>query len=164
MSNQIICIDASVFLGMHSDDDIVRVKCKNFFIANSDKTLLMSLEQVGIVDDVIWNYSHKIQASYYPFLDYVQTEWSFKRLRYEAADFYSSKKIESKVLLSDKLLMAMAKRYNAPLASLKKHMQKGSTELLKDSKQQENCFKNKNLEKMYIDSLVVKIKKSDLEL
>ena len=51
-----VFIDASAFLGMHSEDEKVRRQSANFFITHFNSTVYMSLEQVGYCDDVIWRF------------------------------------------------------------------------------------------------------------
>ena len=58
-------IDASVFLGMHSPNEAIRIACKNFFVRRLNRSIVMSLEQVGKCDDVIWSsYTDEEQATY----------------------------------------------------------------------------------------------------
>ncbi|RQR79134.1 hypothetical protein DIE11_17175 [Burkholderia sp. Bp9012] len=61
--------DATLFLGMNSDQETVRIACKNFFASRMDGELSTSLDQVGACDDVIWRYARQQQDRYYPFMD-----------------------------------------------------------------------------------------------
>lgn len=72
-------VDASLFLGMHSADDDLRIRSKNFFIGHLDQKLNMNLEQVGLCDDVIWRHSRAEQDAYYPFMDCLHTHMQMHR-------------------------------------------------------------------------------------
>ncbi|MGW4566354.1 DUF6190 family protein [Streptomyces sp. NPDC004561] len=78
--------DAALFLGMNSADERLRVACKAFFAARLDGTLVMSLEQVGRCDDVIWGYARELQDAYYPFMDNLHTVMDIRRVGYDEAD------------------------------------------------------------------------------
>ncbi|MFF4563556.1 DUF6190 family protein [Streptomyces sp. NPDC001435] len=78
--------DAALFLGMNSADETLRIACKTFFVTRLDRTLVMSLEQVGRCDDVIWGYGRELQDAYYPFMDNLHTVMDIRRLGYDAAD------------------------------------------------------------------------------
>ncbi|MFG3016592.1 DUF6190 family protein [Streptomyces cinerochromogenes] len=74
-------IDASMFMGMHSADDRVRTACKNFFVRQlaARRPLAMSLEQVGLCDDLIWRRPRDEQDAYYPFMDNLHSELRIAR-------------------------------------------------------------------------------------
>jgi hypothetical protein len=78
--------DAALFLGMNSADDGVRRACKAFFVNRLDGRVVMSLEQVGRCDDVIWGFSRELQDAYYPFMDNLHTVMDIRRLGYDEAD------------------------------------------------------------------------------
>ncbi|WDV51179.1 DUF6190 family protein [Streptomyces coeruleorubidus] len=78
--------DAALFLGMNSADEELRVACKAFFAARLAGRLVMSLEQVGRCDDVIWGYGRELQDAYYPFMDNLHTVMDIRRLGYDEAD------------------------------------------------------------------------------
>ncbi|MBU1111337.1 MAG: DUF6190 family protein [archaeon] len=80
-------IDASVFLGMHSPNEKIRIACKNFFVKRLNQSVTMSLEQVGKCDDVIWScFTDEEQAEYYPFMDRLHTMMKIKRIPYSNND------------------------------------------------------------------------------
>ncbi|MCX5389207.1 DUF6190 family protein [Streptomyces sp. NPDC006482] len=79
-------IDAALFLGMHSADEGLRVAAKAFFVRRLDARVVMSLEQVGRCDDVIWGYSRELQDLYYPFMDHLHTVMHISREGYDRAD------------------------------------------------------------------------------
>lgn len=74
--------DASLFLGMNSDQETVRVACKNFFASRMDGELHTTLDQVGACDDVIWRYSRQEQDLYYPFMDLLHSIVVIRRQPY----------------------------------------------------------------------------------
>ncbi|MFE4257374.1 DUF6190 family protein [Streptomyces sp. NPDC056883] len=78
--------DAALFLGMNSEDEDVRRACKAFFVERLDGSIVMSLEQVGRCDDIIWGFSRELQDAYYPFMDNLHTVMDIRRLGYEEAD------------------------------------------------------------------------------
>ncbi len=85
-------VDAALFLGMHSADDALRIRSKNFFVNHLDcdlsrnGSLCISLEQVGLCDDVIWRHARAEQDAYYPFMDCLHTHMQMQRLPVNAAD------------------------------------------------------------------------------
>ncbi|MEU2240975.1 DUF6190 family protein [Streptomyces sp. NPDC018338] len=79
-------IDASLFLGMHSADEGLRIAAKAFFVRRLEGRVVMSLEQVGRCDDVIWGYSRELQDLYYPFMDHLHTVMDISREGYDQAD------------------------------------------------------------------------------
>ncbi|MFB7591095.1 DUF6190 family protein [Streptomyces sp. NPDC056169] len=81
-------IDAALFLGMHSADDGLRIAAKAFFVRHLEGRVVMSLEQVGRCDDVIWGYSRELQDLYYPFMDHLHTVMDISREGYDRADVH----------------------------------------------------------------------------
>ncbi len=95
-------VDAALFLGMHSADEALRIRSKNFFVKHLDcgkslsmplststsmsTSMSMSLEQVGLCDDVIWRHARAVQDAYYPFMDCLHTRLQMQRLPVSAAD------------------------------------------------------------------------------
>ncbi len=83
-------VDAALFMGMHSEDDAVRRAAKAFFIgrlaAGKAGRVVMSWEQVGRCDDLVWGYDRKTQDEYYPFMDVLHTDLAVERTGYEEAD------------------------------------------------------------------------------
>ncbi|MBT2449641.1 hypothetical protein J7F03_21665 [Streptomyces sp. ISL-43] len=78
--------DAALFLGMNSVDEDVRRACKAFFVDRLAGRLVMSLEQVGRCDDIVWGFSRELQDAYYPFMDNLHTVMDIRRLGYDEAD------------------------------------------------------------------------------
>lgn len=77
-------IDATVFMGMHSADEKIRIACKNFFVERMQKTIWMSLENVGKCDDIVWHFDRETQDAYYPFMDRLHTVMDIQRIPYDA--------------------------------------------------------------------------------
>lgn len=103
-------IDAALFLGMHSDDDALRIACKAFFVSHLDGRVVMSLEEVGRCDDVIWGYSRELQDLYYPFMDHLHTVMDISRQGYDQADVrlaLSDTAVPAHVPFADRLLLGM---------------------------------------------------------
>lgn len=86
--------DATLFLGMNSTRKSVRVACKSFFVARLKSQLsarpcvrlIMSLEQVGRCDDLVWQFPREVQDAYYPFMDHLHSVMAIERLGYEDTD------------------------------------------------------------------------------
>jgi hypothetical protein len=79
-------LDATVFLGMHSEDAEIRQSCKSFFVERLSRTIVMSLEQVGLCDDVIWRHDRRLQDLYYPFMDTLHSVMDIRRVPYTEQD------------------------------------------------------------------------------
>ena len=80
-------IDASLFMGMHAEDETVRIGCKNFFVEKlSGGAVVMSLEQVGRCDAIVWRRGRAEQDDYYPFMDVLHTDMAIARIPYEEQD------------------------------------------------------------------------------
>lgn len=101
-------IDAALFLGMHSADDDLRIASKAFFVEHLDGRVVMSLEQVGRCDDVIWGYSRELQDLYYPFMDHLHTVMDISREGYDRADVHlalSDSATPARLPFTDRLLL-----------------------------------------------------------
>lgn len=79
-------IDSSVFLGMHSTDEGIRITCKNFFVKRINSQIFMSFETIGECDDIIWSFSRIYQDSYYPFMDRLHTIMKIKRIPFSLSE------------------------------------------------------------------------------
>jgi len=80
-------IDASVFMGMHAQEDDTRLACMSFMAARFDAGVVLSWEQIGRCDDIVWSYPRDVQDAYYPFMDVLHSTMPFARRPYDAADF-----------------------------------------------------------------------------
>ncbi|MFI8916896.1 DUF6190 family protein [Streptomyces sp. NPDC053513] len=85
-----VFIDATLFMGMHSEDNAVRSGAKAFFVgrlaAGEAGRVLMNWEQVGRCDDLVWGYERKLQDEYYPFMDVLHTDLAIDRVPYDEDD------------------------------------------------------------------------------
>ncbi|MBP2329644.1 hypothetical protein JOF56_010029 [Kibdelosporangium banguiense] len=107
-----VYVDAALFMGMHADDDAVRVACKNFFVdrLSGGDAVVMSLEQVGRCDALIWGRCGRDeQDSYYPFMDVLHTDMAMGRIPYEEQDIKAALTASSLagLELTDRLTLGM---------------------------------------------------------
>ncbi|WP_245614077.1 DUF6190 family protein [Actinokineospora inagensis] len=79
-------VDATLFMGMHSTDERVRRSCKAFFVCRLATGVTMSLEQVGLCDDIVWSHPREVQDGYYPFMDNLHTDMAVNRVGYTVDD------------------------------------------------------------------------------
>ncbi|HVL01886.1 MAG TPA: DUF6190 family protein [Dongiaceae bacterium] len=79
-------VDATFFLGMHDNDPDRRMQSLDLFSRMQMRSLHMSLEQVGLCDDVIWHRSRQEQDAYYPFMDNLHTLMRIERIGYTRGD------------------------------------------------------------------------------
>lgn len=110
-------IDASVFMGMHSRDEALRLSCKRFFAKRLDHRLVMSLEDVGRCDNLVWRFPRDTQDAYYPFMDNLHTDAEIHRVGYDEDDVRIA--LESPrladLLMHERLLLGMVLRRQAVL-------------------------------------------------
>lgn len=78
-------VDATVFLGMHHRDAVLRQRSLGLFCSLFSAAVRMNYEQVGICDAVIWQQSRQVQDLYYPFMDRLHTDMQIQREGYERA-------------------------------------------------------------------------------
>jgi Family of unknown function (DUF6190) len=120
MSPDVVVIDASLFMGMHSTDERVRVACKAFVVERLAGKVVMPLEEVGRCDDLVWRSPRSLQDAYYPFMDHLHTDMSIERRGYEEADLQTA--LESPALaglgVRDRLLLGTTMNLNARLWSV----------------------------------------------
>ncbi|SFT72749.1 DUF6190 family protein [Paraburkholderia aspalathi] len=116
--------DASVFLGMNSDDEMARVACKNFFASRMDRSLSTSLEQVGFCDNVIWRYARELQDVYYPFMDLLHSIVAIQRRPYSDEQLHRAQHDEDLTGLpaSDRLLCSQVHTSGGRLYTLRPHL------------------------------------------
>ena len=81
-----VFVDTSVFMGMHSEDEAVRVACKNLFVEQFAGGVAMSLEHIGRCDDVVWAFPRSVQDAYYPFMDRLHSTMALRRVAYTRED------------------------------------------------------------------------------
>ena len=110
------CISADVFLSLNSPDEPLRIAVKNFFIRNFNQHFLMSYEQIGLVDNIIWKYKEELQFQYFAFMDILQTRGNFFRYPFTSNTFFFLKKYSSQYLnFSNKMNLAFAREHQAKL-------------------------------------------------
>jgi|SRR3989338_313944 len=150
-------IDASIFLGMHSKDEKIRVACKNFFVKRLNDQIGMSLEQVGKCDDVVWQYSREQQDTYYPFMDNLHTTLDIQRVPYTEKDIQEA--ITNPQLqdldISDRLTVGMALARKAQLYSVNPHLV--GKDFVSVPQAEEELIFPEELERLYQQSLKVQI-------
>lgn len=76
-------VDASVFLGMHHQDPLLRRHSLGFFRGHYRHQVWMNFEQVGICDAVIWRQPREVQDVYYPFMDRLHSDMQIVREGYQ---------------------------------------------------------------------------------
>ena len=75
-------VDASVFLGMHHEDESIRMQSLSFFRSQFPTKVQMNYEQIGICDAVIWLHTSEVQTLYYPFMDRLHSVMRIERRGY----------------------------------------------------------------------------------
>jgi len=113
-------IDASIFLGMHSKNEKIRIVCKNYIVRRLNNQISMSLEQIGICDNIIWQYPREQQDAYYPFMDNLHTIMNICRVSYTEKDIREAIKNPQlqDLNISDRLTVAMVWVQGAELYSV----------------------------------------------
>lgn len=154
-------IDYTIFMGMHSTKEQVRIASKNFLIQRMKQDLYMSLENVGKCDDIVWQFDRKVQDAYYPFMDRLHTLMNIQRLSYTHKDI---KKYENKIFPQEwstpqKLTLSMALSHNGILYTFDERILSSGLEFVRkpDMVKQELQFK-KSLELWYHKSLKLRVK------
>lgn len=111
-----IMIDGALFLGMHSIDEQVRLDSKAFFAERLDGRVVMSLEQVGLCDNIVWGQPRDLQDAYYPFMDVLHTDMTIQRVPYTEGDLDAARAPDLAGLpLSRRLTVGMARNRGAIL-------------------------------------------------
>jgi Family of unknown function (DUF6190) len=116
--------DASVFLGMNSDDEDLRTTSKNFFVTRFDRVVLTSLDQVGACDDVIWRYARDLQDVYYPFMDVLHSVMRIDRQPFAEADLIRAvyDRRLHRLAVGERLLIGKVVQTGGRLYSLRRHL------------------------------------------
>lgn len=156
-------IDVSVFLGMHSTDENIRINCKNFFVRRLSKEIYMSFETVGKCDDVVWSYSRLHQDLYYPFMDRLHTIMNIQRIPYslEAVNLISLDKSLQNHNLG--LNLALSKTHRGVYYTLNQELISSSIDNIKAIPDEEiELMFPDDLEKYYRESLILEINLSNL--
>lgn len=82
MAETLPFVDASVFLGMHHQDNHLRRSALAFFASYYRRGVRMNFEQVGICDAIIWQQPRDVQDAYYPFMDRLHSDMAILREGY----------------------------------------------------------------------------------
>ncbi len=148
-------IDATIFMGMHSKDEKLRIACKNFFIKNLEQVVYMSLENVGKCDDIVWQFDSETQDLYYPFMDKLHTVMDIQRLEYNQTDLDSRRDNSG---LSTYQQLTVAQAINQKLLTFDKALLSLNSSYILSPKitDNEKTFPE-DLEKLYIDSLALRV-------
>lgn len=86
MAEPTAIVDATVFLGMHDQDEVLRQRSLGFFRSSFARQVWMNFEQVGICDAVIWRQSREVQDLYYPFMDRLHSDMQIVREGYSTRE------------------------------------------------------------------------------
>lgn len=86
LNDKKVFIDASLFMGMHSENTHTRRQSIEFMAQHFNGQVYMNLEQVGMCDEYVWQYERDIQDAYYPFMDVLHSEMDVKRIGYSQSD------------------------------------------------------------------------------
>ena len=149
-------IDASVFLGVNSKDEKIRIACKSFFVKRLDKTIWMCLEQVGICDDTVWHFTREEQDAYYPYMDNLHTIMDIRRIPYNEKDLKAGNKIK-KIGLTEKLALSMAISRKGVLYTVDRKILSLKMKCTKTPEFSEELEFPPELEKLYKNSLKLRI-------
>jgi Family of unknown function (DUF6190) len=117
-------IDASVFMGMHAQDDDTRVACMSFMAARFEAGVELSWEQIGRCDDIVWSRTRDVQDAYYPFMDVLHSTMSIARRPYDAADLELALRDRrlAGLPMHEALAVAMASNRNASLVTISERL------------------------------------------
>ncbi|RJQ81531.1 hypothetical protein D5S17_04850 [Pseudonocardiaceae bacterium YIM PH 21723] len=163
MSPEIV-IDASLFMGMHSTDDLTRVRCKGFFAQRIEGAVVMSLEHVGRCDDLVWSYPRDVQDRYYPFMDVLHTDMDIRRIGYGEKELITA--LEDPVLaglpMHERLLLAMVLRRDAVLYTVSPRLRAREDLPVHHIDLPSTSDFPDGLEQLYQESLVLRVGEKDL--
>lgn len=139
-----ISIDASIFLGMHCHNDSFRIYCKTLVVNYLFNGIIISCEEIGKCDNIIWTRAASSQIQYFAFMDLLMTEGKFQR------HIYTSDLIERAFLNKQKLSVELANALSA------KHYSINSDPSFNFENTSEPNFTSDKLNKLYINSLNTK--------
>lgn len=78
-------IDATVFMGMHHQNQGIRDSSLAFFTQRYHSEVRMSFSQIGVCDAIIWKKARELQDVYYPFMDVLHSDMNIQRAGYSNA-------------------------------------------------------------------------------
>lgn len=147
-------IDATIFMGMHSADEKIRMACKNFFIERLDHTLFMSLENVGKCDDIVWQFDRETQDTYYPFMDRLHTVMDIQRIPYDQNSIDKRKPIGNLSIFQQ---LTLAQASDEKLYTVDESLLKLRLDFITSPKLNEEKNFPEDLEKWYQASLKLRV-------
>lgn len=117
-----VFIDATVFMGMHARCEKLRWQSLMVMSRHFGSCVYMSLEQVGLCDDIVWGYPRHVQDDYYPFMDCLHSKMDIQRLAYSENDLILALDImnnsgEERLASSQALVLAQVVNRDGILAS-----------------------------------------------
>jgi hypothetical protein len=117
-------IDASVFMGMHAQDDNTRLACMSFMAAQFEAGVALSWEQIGRCDDIVWSRTRDVQDAYYPFMDILHSTMSIARRPYDPADLELALRDRrlAGLPMHEALSVAMASNRNGSLVTISERL------------------------------------------
>jgi hypothetical protein len=156
-------VDAALFLGMNSTDESVRIACKSFFAARLFGRIVMSWEQIGRCDDLVWQYPRNIQDAYYPFMDNLHTDMCIERRGYNAADLRLSlaAKLDG-LAMHERLLAATVLNGNGVLWSISPRLLRHGSLPVRTPKATDELLFPEALEQLYRTSLALRVSTAEL--
>lgn len=157
-------IDASLFMGMHSADESVRRSCKNFFVERLSASVVMSLEQVGACDALVWRYSRAEQDDYYPFMDALHTDMAINRVAYGERDLAIALGATelSELDLRDRLTVGMVLSRDGELVTVNPRLLKRDDLPVRPPHDADEASFPGGLESLYTRSLALRVAGEDL--
>ncbi|KAA2258720.1 hypothetical protein F0L68_23060 [Solihabitans fulvus] len=158
-------IDASLFMGMHSSDDRIRRSCKRFFVERLETGAVMSLEQVGRCDDLVWGFPREVQDAYYPFMDVLHTDMKIDRIGYADADLALAAAPGQELTglpVTDRLTLAMVLNRGARLHTVNPRLVGRAGLPLDPLPEDAESVFPPELEQLYQDSLVLSVAPDDV--
>ncbi|MBV9139641.1 MAG: hypothetical protein JO115_01740 [Pseudonocardiales bacterium] len=158
-----VYVDAALFLGMHSTDESMRIACKSFFAARLSDHVVMSWEQVGRCDDLVWRFPRAVQDAYYPFMDNLHTDMRIERRGYDAADLRVGLLAELDGLaMHERLLAGMVLNRNGMLWSVSPRLLAHASLPVRAPKADVELLFPDALERLYRTSLALRVPMTEL--
>jgi hypothetical protein len=157
-------VDASLFMGMHAADESVRLACKGFFVEHLSTSVVMSLEQVGACDALVWRYSRAEQDDYYPFMDALHTDRAIHRVGYEERDLRTamSSAVLSDLDLAARLTLGMVLARGGKLVSVNPRLLERAELPVRPPRAAGETRFPGGLERLYERSLALRVAEGDL--
>ena len=158
-------VDASLFMGMHAEDEAIRVACKNFFVERfAGDGIVMSLEQVGRCDALVWRYGRAQQDDYYPFMDVLHTDMTIERIPYRDQDIKTALTAPALAALDldARLTLGMVLAGGGELVTVDRRLARRRDLPVRTPQAGPERTFPADLEKLYQRSLVLRVTREDL--